>query len=67
MIDCSFCQCDRATHFNVPTNYGLRDLCEPCAKIHFWRRAREKPDPNQVQRPAVAWRAVASCSSTHTL
>ncbi len=57
-MDCKFCQVRRAVHLTVPTNFGLAELCDECAKQYGrrWRRNGRHANRSATGSPATAAR-----------
>lgn len=57
-MDCRFCCVRPATHLSVPTNFGLVELCDGCAKEYGRRWGHSGRDTNTraTGSPATAAR-----------
>ena len=48
-MECRFCNVARATFLNLPTDFGLADLCERCAR-RYSRYVRRRPRREHSKR-----------------
>ena len=57
-MDCRFCNVRLATHLRVPTDFGLVELCDECAKQYGrrWRHNGELENTSTTGSPATAAR-----------
>jgi len=57
-MDCKFCNVCPATHYRVPTDFGVAELCDECAEKYGRRRRRNgrSSTTNATGSPATAAR-----------